>query len=265
MGRKILARLGLGALLCGGCAGVWAQNAMTTTSADLYAGPDDSYPMVAQVDSNTAVQVNGCLDDWSWCDVSFQDARGWLYSPDITYMYQGGYVPLYQYAPSLGIAVVPFSIDVYWGQYYQGRPWFAQRTQWEHRDIHHRRPSGRPSAGPPPRPAPGQREAGRPDDRGIHLGSAAPRPAPEERPEHNEMPSHQMPSHPDRDKHPVAPRPEHAPPAPAPQRDDHANGPGRASPPPHEDRAKPMEAPKAGEQPKAPAHEGPPKEEEHPH
>jgi uncharacterized protein YraI len=254
MGRKILPRLGLGALLSTVCAGALAQNAMITTSADLYAGPDDSYPQVAQIDSNTPVQVNGCLDDWSWCDVSFQDARGWVYSPDITYMYQGGYVPLYQYAPSLGIAVVPFSLDVYWGRYYQGRPFFAQRTQWEHRTINHRRPSGPPPhAGPPPRPAPGPREAGRPDDHSIHLGSAVP--------PHNEAPPHAVQGRP-----PVGPRPDqHAPALPTPQRDDHANGPGRAAPPSHEDRAKPMEAPKAAEQAKPPEHAAPPKDEDHPH
>jgi uncharacterized protein YraI len=248
MGHKILPRLGFGAALMTLCAGVLAQNAMTTTSADLYAGPDDSYPMVAQVDSNTPVQVYGCLDDWSWCDVGFQDARGWLYSPDITYAYEGGYVPLYSYAPSLGIAVVPFSVDVYWGHYYQGRPWFAKRTEFAHRTINHRRPSGPPpSASRPPRPeAGGPRVAARPDDHGrpddhaLHLGSAAP-------------------PHPEQGKPPVvAPRPEqHSPAPPVPQRDDHANnGPGRAAPPAHDEHAKPMEHAKAPE---------PPKDEDHPH
>ena len=165
MGLQILPRLGMGAALLALCAGAWAQNAMTTTPTDLYAGPDDSYPEVAELDSNTPVQVYGCLDDWSWCDVGYEDARGWLYSPDITYLYEGGYVPLYQYAPSLGIAVVPFSVDVYWGRYYRGRPWFARRDEWAHRGIEHHRPSGPPpSAGPPPRPAGGPREAARPEE-----------------------------------------------------------------------------------------------------
>ena len=261
MGHKILPRLGFGAALMTLCAGVLAQNAMTTTSADLYAGPDDSYPQVAQLDSNTPVQVYGCLDDWSWCDVGFQDARGWLYSPDITYAYEGGYVPLYSYAPSLGIAVVPFSIDVYWGRYYHSRPWFGQRADWEHRTVNHRRPPGPPpSAGRPPHPAPGgPRVAARPDDHPLHLGSAAP--------PHNEAPRRGGDGRP-----PVAPRPdEHAPPPPVPQRDEHANGPGRATPPPHEDRAKPTDAKptdaKPADHPKPPEHAPPPKEkdEDHPH
>src|ERR1700681_66087 len=101
-----------------------AENAVTTHPADVYAGPDDSYPMVAQLDADAPVQVMGCLDDWSWCDVTFGDNRGWLYSPDITYAYQGGYVPLYSYAPGLGIPVVAFSLDGYWGSHYHNRPWY---------------------------------------------------------------------------------------------------------------------------------------------
>jgi uncharacterized protein YraI len=253
MGPKILPRLGMGAVLLAMCAGAWAQNAMTTTSADLYAGPDDSYPMVAQLDSNTPLQVYGCLDDWSWCDVGFQDARGWLYSPDITYAYEGGYVPLYQYAPALGVAVVPFSVDVYWGHYYQGRPWFGQRTNWEHRRIDHRRPPGPPpSASRPPHPEPGgPRVATRPDDHALHLGSAAP-------PRHDEAPSHveaaRPPAGPHPDQHAAD---QHAPP-PVPQREDRSSGPGRAAAPPaHEDHAKPMDRPKA-----PPSKE---KDEDHPH
>ena len=252
MGYRILPRLGTGAALLTLCAGAWAQNAMTTSSTDLYAGPDDSYPMVAQLDSDTPVQVYGCLDDWSWCDVGFQDARGWVYSPDITYAYQGGYVPLYQYAPSLGIAVVPFSVDIYWGHYYQGRPWFARRDDWAHRGIEHHRPSGPPpSAGRPPRPEPRPRVAAHPDDHHpIHVGSAAP-------PPHSEAPPHAEESRP-----PPGFHPDHHAPPPEPQRDEHANGPGRAAPPPHEDHPRPMEHPKPPEHAPPPPKE---KEEDHPH
>jgi uncharacterized protein YraI len=58
-----------------------AQNAVTTRPASVYAGPDDRYPMVAELDADAPVQVMGCLDDWSWCDVAFADNRGWVYAP----------------------------------------------------------------------------------------------------------------------------------------------------------------------------------------
>ena len=176
-------RLSAGACLMTLVSVATAQNAMTSDSAGVYAGPDSSYPEVAQLDPDTPVQVMGCLDDWSWCDVNFDGNRGWVYSPDITYQYQGGYVPLYAYAPGLGVPVVAFSLDAYWGSYYHGRPWYQQRDDWAHRTIHHQRPSGpRPSSGPPPREA--VRDV-RPHEGGVRLGRAeapahveTPRPAP---------------------------------------------------------------------------------------
>ena len=291
MGMNAPLRLGLGAflLICSGTA--MAQNAMTTAGVDLYAGPDNAYPVVAQLDPNTPIQVMGCLDDWSWCDVSVQDARGWMYSPDITYQYEGGYVPLYSYAPSLGIAVVPFSVDMYWGRYYHNRPWYGRREEWAHRTVEHRRPPGPPpSAGPPPRPErrDGPREAAR-DDRPLHLGRAGTAEPPpqnrndERRPEHRndagnsnlrgpderrpedrrpgESPSNETRPN-DRRSEPPAPRPDtHAPPAPHPAPETHA------VPAPHEEHAHPAGPPAHAapapheEHPRPPA----PKEEEHPH
>jgi uncharacterized protein YraI len=151
------------------------ENAQTSEPASVFAGPDSSYPEVAQLDADVPIQVMGCLDDWSWCDVAFEGNRGWLYSPDITYQYQGGYVPLYSYAPGLGVAVVSFSLDSYWGSHYHDRPWYAQRDEWVHRPMHHQRPSGPPpSSSPPPRQAVRMERphSGPQSDRSIRLGSA---------------------------------------------------------------------------------------------
>jgi uncharacterized protein YraI len=291
MGIKAPPRLALGALLLICSAAALAQNAITTAQSDLYAGPDNAYPVVAQLDPNTPVQVMGCLDDWSWCDVSIEDARGWMYSPDITYYYEGGYVPLYSYAPSLGIAVVPFSVDVYWGHYYHDRPWYGRREEWAHRTVEHRRPPGPPpSAGPPPRPEhrEGPREAARDNDRPLHLGragTAEPSPqnrnderrndagssnlrGPDERRPEDRRPgeSRANEGRPNdrRPEPPPAPRPDmHAAPAPHPAPETHA------APPPHEEHARPGGPPAGGPPAHAAPHEEhrapPPKEEEHPH
>jgi uncharacterized protein YraI len=168
-------RLCFGVYLLALSAAAATQNAVTTAPVDVYAGPDDSYPMVAQLDADEPVQVMGCLDDWSWCDVVFADNRGWLYAPDITYNYEGGYVPFYTYAPSFGVPIEQFTIGDYWDRYYHGRPWYGQREEWEHRELSHRRPSGPPpSAGPPPRSARVDRPSheGQPE-RPLRLGRAA--------------------------------------------------------------------------------------------
>lgn len=264
MRTKTLLRLGLGAPLLIFSAAAMAQNAMTTEPADLYAGPDNAYPVVAQLDSNTPVQVMGCLDDWSWCDVALEDARGWMYAPDITYQYEGGYVPLYSYAPSLGIAVVPFSVDVYWGRYYHDRPWYSRREDWAHRTVNHRRPPGPPpSAGPPPRPEhrEGPREAAHDNGRPLHLGRAGtaepPPPARRNDERKPDEPGRPAPaSHDERTPPPPARAEPHAAPPTPPAHEDRSHpasppsGPGRsAAPPPHEERPRPP----------------PPKDEDHPH
>ena len=168
-------RLSFGAYLLVLSAAAATQNAVTTQPVDVYAGPDDSYPVVAQLDADEPVQVMGCLNDWSWCDVALGDNRGWLYAPDITYNYEGGYVPFYTYAPSFGVPVVQFTIGDYWDRYYHRRPWYAQREEWEHRELpNHRRPPGPPpSAGPPPRSARVDRPSreGQPE-RSLRLGRA---------------------------------------------------------------------------------------------
>jgi len=234
------------------CTAALADNAMTSQSAALYAGPDDAYPVVAQLDSNTPLQVMGCLNDWSWCDVAVEGTRGWVYSPDITYAYEGGYVPLYTYAPSLGIAVEPFSLDVYWGRYYHSRPWYGQREQWAHRTINHRRPSGPPpSAARPPRPEhrEGPREAARPDHHELHLGSAQPA----HREDHPVEDNHNM------TKRPAPPRPAEAP----PRAETHAMPAGAAHAPAHEPSHE--EHARAPERAAPPAHEEHPRDEDHPH
>ncbi len=148
----VLARLWLGGVLMLFSVAAMAENAVTTDVASVRAGPDDSYPEVAQLDPDSPIQVMGCLDDWSWCDVAFGEDRGWLYAPDISYEYEGGYVPFYAYAPAFGLPIVTFSLDTYWGGHYRNRPWYGQRDEWIHRTIHHQRPSGpAPSHAPPPR------------------------------------------------------------------------------------------------------------------
>jgi len=181
-----------GVLLLFSVAGL-AENAVTTDVASMRAGPDDSYPEVAQLDPDSPIQVMGCLDDWSWCDVAYGDDRGWLYAPDISYEYEGGYVPFYAYAPSFGLPVVSFSLGAYWGSYYRGRPWYGQRDEWIHRSIHHRRPTGpEPSRALPPREVV---RAARP-----HGGSHPPMHL-----------SRAEPGHRDEDRAAPPPRAEHAP------------------------------------------------------
>lgn len=128
---------------------VLAQQAYTTRSVSMRAGPSTQYPQVGRLGGGAPVTLIGCLGDWSWCDVIYANLRGWVYAPYLSYLYRGGPVPLYTYAPSLGIPIIGFSIGPYWDRYYRGRPWYGRRDYWIARPPPHVRPPG-----PPPRPAP---------------------------------------------------------------------------------------------------------------
>src|ERR1700736_1073332 len=147
--RKLLT-VGLASVLLAIPFATSAQDAFTTRSVNVRAGPDTSYPVVAILGGGAPVQVMGCLDDWSWCDVAFEDNRGWVYAPYLSYVYQGGRVPFYTYAPSFGIPIIGFSVGSYWDRYYRGRPWYGRRDYWERRAPQHARPSGPAPRSTPP-------------------------------------------------------------------------------------------------------------------
>ena len=115
------------AALCG-CAE--AQVAYTTQLVNLRAGPDRSYPVVTVLAAAQLVDVQGCLGDYRWCDVVAGYNRGWVYAGNLSTFYQSSYVPLATYGAVIGIGVVAFAVDDYWGRYYVHRPWYVERHRW---------------------------------------------------------------------------------------------------------------------------------------
>lgn len=165
----------LGALLLTSAGVASAQDAYTSRPMNVRAGPNREYPLVAQLGEGAPLDVHGCLSDWSWCDVSFDDNRGWIYAGGVSFVYQGGRVPLYSYGPNLGLPVITFSLLTYWDDYYRGRPWYGQRDSWTHRRMPpHTRPSGRPQSGPPPAQPANPRMGGRPEPEGGERGPTEP-------------------------------------------------------------------------------------------
>jgi uncharacterized protein YraI len=154
MKRLTLALITVISMALGGAAA--AANAYTQGIVHLRAGPSTDYPIVASIPPSSLLAVNGCLDDYTWCDADWEGNHGWVYGDYLYYDYQDRRVPVLQFGAALGIGIVSFSVGDYWGRYYVGRPWYARRDYWMHRRPPPRRPPPRPALPPPrpPRPSP---------------------------------------------------------------------------------------------------------------
>jgi uncharacterized protein YraI len=148
-----------------------AQQAFTARTVNLRAGPGTEYPIVVVLGQGFPLEVQGCLQDYRWCDVLAGPNRGWMYGGNISYAYQNSYVPLLNYGTVLGIGLLGFALDDYWGSHYRDRPWYGdrERDHWRRyeaprfvtpapRDRGGQRPYVRPPQPPhaqPPAPIPG--------------------------------------------------------------------------------------------------------------
>ena len=132
-------------------ASLQAQTAFTSRQANLRAGPDRTYPLVALLPTDTEVSVAGCVQGWSWCDVIAGPDRGWVYAGNLVYPYQDRRVTILSSGGWVGLPIVTFSPGIYWDTYYRGRPWYARRSYWVARPVPAFRPrSVRPPGGRPP-------------------------------------------------------------------------------------------------------------------
>lgn len=131
-----------------------AADGFVTGNVNLRAGPDVEYPRIATIPTGSSVSIQGCTDDWQWCDVIAMGNRGWVAGSFIQYTYQHQPVLVQNYGASIGIPIISFVIGSYWNNYYRDRPFYHQRNYWYQRPIIHR-PPPRPSHRPPSRPHPG--------------------------------------------------------------------------------------------------------------
>jgi len=167
--RSILAVLSLAAASFAAPALAHAADGYVTGNVNLRAGPDSGYPLISVIPAGTGVSVQGCTQDWEWCDVIAYGNRGWVAGNYVEYVYQSRPVLLPSYAARIGIPIISFSIGNYWDRHYRTRPFYNQRNVWYRRPIVRR---------PPPPP---MRHPYRPSMHGI--------------PAHGRPPAHRPPGH----------------------------------------------------------------------
>jgi len=108
-----------------------AAEGFATANVNMRSGPSTAYPAVTMIPVGVPLQINGCLNETPWCDVSFYGGRGWVAGRYIQATYQSRriYVGPQYYRP-LGIPTVVFNFDDYWGRYYRGRDFYRDRDRW---------------------------------------------------------------------------------------------------------------------------------------
>lgn len=158
---KRLAWYGALALLAGVPLQALAADGYVTGDVTLRAGPDIDYPAVDMIPAGAPIGIEGCTDGWEWCDVVFNDERGWVAGNFIQDEYDDQPVLVPAYGERLGIPVVSFSIVTYWDRYYVSRPFYRERERWYHRPPPHHAP-------PPPSHRPWAHPQGHEDNRGNH-------------------------------------------------------------------------------------------------
>lgn len=113
----------------------FARDAIVVDNIDLQSGPDEDYPAITQLSAGTEVQVQGCIDNYDWCDVLASGDRGWVPGTFLAEEYDGNRVLIVDAGPRIGIPVVSFEIGAYWGEHYHNRPFYAQRETFVSRHI----------------------------------------------------------------------------------------------------------------------------------
>lgn len=121
-----------------------ANPGYTVDDVTLRAGPSTDYPSITVLPEGISIEIYGCLDDWSWCDVSTEYDRGWVSGYYVESVYDNRRVIIADYGPRIGLPILSFALGAYWVDHYRNRSWYNHRDRWEHRRIPHR-PASRPS------------------------------------------------------------------------------------------------------------------------
>lgn len=115
----------------------FAAEGYVTANVSLRAGPDSGYPAVIGLRAGTPVYIQGCVDGWSWCDVSLGDDRGWVSGAYLQEEYGGRRVLVRDYGVRIGIPIVSFVFGDYWDHYYRGRSWYGNRDRYSRVQPHY--------------------------------------------------------------------------------------------------------------------------------
>lgn len=102
-----------------------ASPAQVTANVNLRAGPGTQYYPILVLPAGAPVELYGCLQGYTWCDVSYGRERGWISSRYLSTFYSG---PAYRPRPYRSVPFLTFNFG-YWDNHYAHRPWYNNRPR----------------------------------------------------------------------------------------------------------------------------------------
>jgi hypothetical protein len=86
-----------------------------------------SYPPIVVIPAGSRITIYGCLQNGSWCDISWGPNRGWMSSAYLQVTSNARRVPLRGFS---GVPFITFNFGNYWDSHYKNRPFFNQKNKW---------------------------------------------------------------------------------------------------------------------------------------
>lgn len=102
-----------------------AESGFVSTGVNLRSGPGVDYPVVATVSSGEFLEINGCIREWNWCEVSWRGFSGWVSGH---YLRNQTYGPIVEAGPIINLPIIVFNQDDYWDKHYRDRPFYNERN-----------------------------------------------------------------------------------------------------------------------------------------
>jgi uncharacterized protein YraI len=128
-----------------------AASGYVTANVNERAGPGTNFPPITVIPAGAPVTIYGCLSDDSWCDISWNGYRGWMYSAYLQVTYNSRRVGLAPaYIAPLGIPFITFEVGSYWDNHYRNRSFYSQRSKWK--DFRPGNNDWHPGPNNPPKP-----------------------------------------------------------------------------------------------------------------
>ncbi|HTK85758.1 MAG TPA: hypothetical protein VL625_11815 [Patescibacteria group bacterium] len=112
-----------------------AMPGMTTDYVKLRAGPSSDYAVIARIAPRSGIEIEGCIRDWTWCDVVVGNMRGWASYKHLRVLYHHHPERIGEVGVSFGLPVVVFDLEDYWDRHYQGQSFYVE--YFRHHPHHH--------------------------------------------------------------------------------------------------------------------------------